>query len=344
MRAFGQELKQAWDRGEVGPTLAITNDVLAIPVPLQFGSMVSTLCYALLEDSGDVHLIDPGLDTDASLEAIDSALAAIDRSLDDVRTVVVTHFHPDHIGLAPRIRDLTGATVILSRIERGVIIETSRAREGDDAGRIDQLRSWGVPDSDISAALKRARIPVDVDRLTADRTVDDGERLVLGSHNLRVVLTPGHTSGHICLVDEQRELVYAGDHLLPRIFAGIGLGVLPDSDPLDEFLTSLDAVEKYSDFTVLPGHEYPYRGVAERVQEIRAHHLQRTHEVAELIPQLGDATVWEYAEHLTWSAGWEMTRERFLDSALRQTALHLEFNRSGRAAPHLEKFLRTRAV
>ena len=169
----------------------------------------------------------------------------------------------------------------------------------------------------------------------ADLTVTDGDRLAIEGRDLRVLLTPGHTMGHMCLVDAAERVIFTGDHVLPTVYSGIGLGGDSETNPIADFLSSLDALAPYGDFEVCPGHEYRFTGLADRRREIAAHHLRRSREVARALALDPDSSVWTVASTLTWSAGWSNLRGYYLLSALSQTALHVAFVRSPAGARYL---------
>lgn len=324
----------AWDHDVAPAPELVAPDVWAVPVPIPAGTIPHTLCYALI-DGQAVHLIDPGWGDEASIAALRDGLGVAGRELSDVQTVIATHFHPDHLGAAAELRALAGARIVFSGTEHEVLQkETSAGAIDVDLYRV-TLQEWGVPAEywdDLVASFHRPSL---VSSIAPDDAVVDGEVLRLGKHRLQVIATPGHTGGHICLVDTDRRLLYSGDHVLPRIYSGIGIGVLPGSDPLGDYFDSLDLLAAFDDFTVLPGHEYRFRGLSSRRAQLAAHHLRRTAEVAALIDELGDAPVWDYARRLTWTAGWSGLRGFWLHSALRQTDLHRAYARTAPARARL---------
>lgn len=324
----------AWDGGATAVAEQVAPQVWAIPIPIPAGTIPHTLCYALLDESG-VHLIDPGWGDDAGIEALKAGLRVAGRELGDVRTAIATHFHPDHLGAASVLRELVGARVVFSAVEQRVLQSETSPEATDAATYCATLAEWGVPPGEWDELLASFDRPSLVAPASPDLTVQHGSVLELGGHRLGVVATPGHTDGHVCLVDEQRRLLYSGDHVLPRIYSGIGIGTLPGSDPLGDYFDSLDRLAPYDQYTVLPGHEYRFRGLAARREQLIAHHLRRTSEVAALQDELGDAPVWEYARRLTWTAGWAGMRGFWLHSALRQTALHREYARTANARARL---------
>jgi len=308
----------------------IDEAVWAIALPLPYGQPAYTLCYVLLGDDGTLHLVDPGWDTPENRASLRAAISVIGLDLDALSTVIASHYHADHLGLAEHLRETTGAAVVISDVERAVLADRARSSRHDLEAYAGTLESWGVPPerhAELDAALVAASVPVH--DLEPDRELRDGEVLELPGHRLSSVITPGHTEGHLCLVDHDRAVIYTGDHVLPKVNPGLGLGRVTDRDPLTDYLDSLERLEPYDAFRVLPGHEAPFSGLRQRRAELAQHHLHRIGEVVRLTRFLGDAPIWEYASRMTWSLGWDGLHGFTLHSALYQTEQHVKLVRSG---------------
>ncbi|MFD4422902.1 MBL fold metallo-hydrolase [Agromyces sp. NPDC058484] len=321
----------AWSAGRNPAPEQIADGVWAIASPIPEGTLPHTLTYVLRGRDGSVHLVDPGWDSDENLATLTASLERLGCRLGDVSTVIATHFHPDHLGLAGRLRELSGASVLFSGVERRVLAQDTSALARDRRRYAGVLDEWGVPAVRRSELIDSFDRPSLVDDLEPDRALADGETIDLPGHTLRVIATPGHTDGHICLADDERRLLYSGDHVLPTIYSGIGIGSLPESDALGDYFDSIAKLEPVDEYETLPGHEYRFEGLAARRAEIAAHHRRRVREVAALADELGDESTWEYARRLTWTSGWDGLTGFWLHSALRQTQMHLRLVRSGRA-------------
>lgn len=321
---------EAWRRRESAPVEEVADGVWAIPVPIPGGGIPTTLSYALIGEDG-VHLIDPGWGGERTRDTLERALLARGRRIADVRTVVVTHFHPDHLGAADGIRRESGAALVLSGNERRVLARQTHPSASDEAEYRSRLEEWGVPDGRRAELLAGFDRPSLVEDAEPDLLVADGDELRLAGRVLEVVATPGHTGGHVCLADRAARLLFTGDHVLPQINSGVGIGSLPGDEPLGDLLSSLERLAEFDDFEVLPGHEYRFTGLGSRRRQIAAHHLRRTAEVAAVADELGDAPIWQYARRLTWTAGWDALTDFSLHSALQQTQMHRDLVRSGRA-------------
>lgn len=292
--------------------------IWALRVPLPIASPPYTLCYLIEDEAGAVHVVDPGWDLSANRELLTGALSTLGLALGRVSTVTVTHLHADHLGLAGWLREQSGARVLLHPLEQQALDEL--AERGD---RMPDLDSWGVP-ADRRAELVAAVAGHVYPRFTADAFVEHGDLLAVEGRTLRVIHTPGHTSGSVSIHDEEQGLLFTGDTLLPSIFAGLGLGG-DQGDPLRDYLDSLDRLEALGEPRVLPGHGAPFDGLAERIAEARSHQLVRTAEVETIVAADQQATVWQVASRVTWTDGWQALSGIRLASALSQTAMRMRF-------------------
>jgi glyoxylase-like metal-dependent hydrolase (beta-lactamase superfamily II) len=313
----------------VAPAEFVRDGVVAVAMAMNGSLLVYSLCYVVDDGSGGIHVIDPGSASEENEQRLIDACGLLGRDVADIATITVTHLHPDHLGLAERVRELSGAPLIMHVIEEQAM-RTLPTESRDTAADSER---WGVP-LDRRAAVEivhpdgsQGVFPV------VDRTVASGDLLPIPGRKIRVVHTPGHTSGHMCLHDADTGLVWSGDHALPTIHSGIGFGASSGSNPIEDYLDALRRLRVLDDNEVLPGHENRFRGLAERCESISAHHLRRTREVAEAVG--GGRSVWDIAQALTWTAGWENLRDVERLSALRQTEMHLRFVASGAADAYL---------
>lgn len=302
-----------------GTVERIRDGIHSIVLPFHSRYPGSTLTYVVEAADGALTVIDPGWATEQNLALLTGALGRIGRSADDVSLVVVTHLHPDHIGLADRLRRASGATVALHRAEQRALHEGMPRTDVPP----DWFAGWGVPSERWDELLRwwvqERRYP----DVTADLLLDDGDRLPIAGHELSVLHTPGHTTGSICLLDEREHAIFTGDHLLPDAYPGIALGGRSARNPIAEYLDALDRLAPYDDLEALPGHGWRFRPLGERRERIAAHHRRRSDEVASALDRLTAPTIWRVAAELHWSGGWPAMRDYRLASALSQTELHV---------------------
>jgi glyoxylase-like metal-dependent hydrolase (beta-lactamase superfamily II) len=342
LRVTGKAQAEAWRAGRVAAPEQIGNGLWALALPIPESRMPSSFGYAVIGGDG-VHIIDPGWGSDEVLEHWRVFLAGQGRPLDDIATVLVTHSHPDHLGLAGRLRDATGAQLLMAETESNVLNRVPiGSREGGHR-ILKELGRWGVPDSQRDVLLGQLANTLFSTPIEPDRVIADGEELRIGGRTLRVLSTPGHTDGHLCFMDPYAQVVFTGDSVLPQINPGIGLGQLPDSDPLGDYLRTLSDLATLDHCEVLPGHEYRFRGLRLRCQQISAHHLRRTAAVQKVLRPIGDASVWEVTQRLPWTRGFENMQGFELQSALRQTEMHVRAVQSGAAEEWLREAVASHA-
>jgi glyoxylase-like metal-dependent hydrolase (beta-lactamase superfamily II) len=313
--------------------------LLAQPTP-EGSSPHATNCILLRDAAGGVHVIDPGWDTPGNRGSLERAFGGLGAPA----SVTATHLHPDHLGLTPWLRERFGTPVAVHRLEHEAILRLASAAPtavGDAAARIE---AWGVPVGEAAELLEVARVAATANSRTTsvstgigpagveiDVLLDDGDLLAVPGRRLTVVSTPGHTPGHICLIEHAADgtpaLVLTGDLVLPDIYPGVGLGGA-SADPLGDYLRSLDRVAAAwstaaPEALALPGHGSAFTDLTARCAETARHHRVRSEEVAEIVAEHPHASVWEIAERVTWSAGWPNLHGFYRVSALSQIALHL---------------------
>jgi glyoxylase-like metal-dependent hydrolase (beta-lactamase superfamily II) len=203
-------------------------------------------------------------------------------------------------------------------------IRTSRA--GIEALVGDNLRwlqeSEAPAEARRSALLSERLVMENVMVAEPDRHLRDGDRVHVDGAELVVIHTPGHTPGHICLHDDRRDLLLTGDHVLPRITPNVGRHPLSGPSPLGDYLRSLDRLRAFRTATVLPGHEWVFADVVERVDRIIEHHVERMRSVEQLVVD-GVDTAWAIAERLAWSRPFASLDPEIKRAALSEAWAHL---------------------
>ncbi len=223
--------------------------------------------WALRSDDGIV-LVDTGYAGEDGTRQLEQAMAQVGLALADVRLVVCTHAHSDHYGLAGPIVDIAGCELWMHPAwehVRGVAEDPDAALDR----RIEVARQSGVP----RAALERYRETRQGQGIGIARTVAPDRELVPGvevetdAGAWQVHETPGHAPSHVVLHEPESGLLLSGDHLLGRVSLFFDHGHTPD--PVGEFLTSLDRVEKLETTLCLAGHGRPFREVRGKIRANR---------------------------------------------------------------------------
>jgi glyoxylase-like metal-dependent hydrolase (beta-lactamase superfamily II) len=300
----------------------VRSGLWSIPVPLPNNSLRYVLVYLFETDRGP-YLVDAGWNTDDAFGALQSGMKEVGCDVADVQGVMVTHIHPDHYGLAGRIREASGAWISLHPADAELIHDRYDEPEGLLERVAAALRRMGAP-SDELATLRNAAMPVLplVDPVVPDLLLEDGARPEVPGWDLTAIWTPGHSPGHLCFYESSHELMLSGDHVLPRITPNIPFHPQAGANPLGDYLKSLDKLEPYEVDEVLPAHEYRFDDLRSRLEELRRHHRERFGEVIAILRE-GPHSAWEIASHMKWSRPWEDIAGFMRRAAVGEAVSHL---------------------
>jgi glyoxylase-like metal-dependent hydrolase (beta-lactamase superfamily II) len=319
----GTAQKDAWDRNVLPPVEKVRPGMWSIPVPIPNNPLRYVSVYVLELDNG-VALVDAGWPTDDAWDALNAGLTEAGGTMGDVRAVVVTHLHPDHYGLAGRVREASGAWVGLHPAD-ATLLDARYDDTGDLVARMRELMIMsGVPDDklpDLSLASMQVASTLSVAQ--PDILIEDEQRLDLPGWDFTAVWTPGHSPGHICLYSDQHKLLLSGDHVLPRITPNISFHSQQFANPLGSYLESLAKVRALPTDEVLPAHEYRFSGLADRVDVLLAHHGDRLTEIEGILKKTPGISCWDITLALSWSRPWDDIHDYMQRAANGETLAHL---------------------
>ncbi|MDT0277613.1 MBL fold metallo-hydrolase [Blastococcus goldschmidtiae] len=324
MEITGTAQHAAWQARDLPPVEQLRADLWSIPVPIPHNPLRYNSIYAFALDGGGLGLIDTGWGSDESWAALTGGLAAIGGDIADVRGALVTHLHFDHLGLAGRVREASGAWIAMHPADATAVrgLTTAGAQHAVDI-EVEFLVGLGADrDEAVSDVGPAGNMGAWTSMAVPDRLLEDGEHADFPGWRLRAVHTPGHTAGHLCFAEEDTRLFFSGDHVLPRISPNISTNAR-GGDPLRDFLDSLAAVRDLDAEEVLPAHEWRFRGLADRVDSLTAHHEHRLAELLAAIATHPHSTPWQLAAYLTWSRPWEQYERRMRIFAVTETDAHL---------------------
>jgi glyoxylase-like metal-dependent hydrolase (beta-lactamase superfamily II) len=291
------------------------------------GSSLSHVNTYLVSGKDGYLLVDTGWNTEESFNEIRKSLEEIGASIKDISQILVTHVHPDHYGMAGRIKKLSGARIYLHEIENAVI----DARYVNMEALLGQTAEWlsrnGVPAKetgdirDASLGIVDLVVPAKPDIL-----LHGGEIITTGEFTFHVIWTPGHSPGHVCLYEPEKKVLLSGDHILPTITPNIGRHPQSAENPLRTYLESLYEIRQMDISLVLPGHDEPFTGLVSRIDEIVRHHEQRNLEILAAVSKQ-PRTAFDVAEYVTWGtqASWRDLPPIHRRMAIFETIAHLEF-------------------
>ena len=238
-----------------------------------------------LVDEGDGWaVIDCGIANDATREAWEQVFVnALDGK--PVKRVIVTHCHPDHVGLAHWLCERWQVSLWMTVGEYGFARMMSAGLPGADGpAMIPHFRRHGLTDPDKLAQLegRKQYYPTMVPKVPEHFIrIDEQHPLHIGAHEWRVIIGTGHSPQHAALHCDALGVLVSGDMLLPKISTNTSVfAVEPEADAVGQFLESLQHfLPLPADTLVLPSHGKPFRGIRERVAQLQAHHAERLDEV-----------------------------------------------------------------
>jgi glyoxylase-like metal-dependent hydrolase (beta-lactamase superfamily II) len=298
---------------------------IKMPISLE-ESTLSHINVYLIEGEKGYLLVDSGWNTDKSFATLHNYLLKIGTGFGDIKQIVVTHVHPDHYGMAGRIKKLSGATIAMHNLEKSFIRPRYISMEELLHQTDRMLIANGVP-RDFADILRDATLGLEqyIIPILPDITLHDGETISTGRFTFRVIWTPGHSSGHICLYEPGAKILLSGDHILPKITPNISLNPQSIENPLGRYIKSLREIKQLDIKLTLPGHERPFTRLVPRIDEIIRHHGERN---AEILEVMGSATRTAYhiAQRISWGddGAWRDLPPFHQRMAIFETLAHLE--------------------
>jgi glyoxylase-like metal-dependent hydrolase (beta-lactamase superfamily II) len=295
---------------------------IALPLPFALGSVN---VYLVRRPDGYL-LVDCGMETEPCFQALSEAVEAAGVQWRDIREILLTHVHPDHMGLAPRLLDLTGAKLWLHRQDAEYLKELAQS-ERYRAWSAEVLREAGVtPELIAKIDAGSSELQKSFQWLEPDRLLMGGEKIDTSAGELEVLWTPGHSPGHVCLYGRERRVLFSGDQMLELISPNIGW--LAERDPLSEYLNSLEALARLDIDLILPSHGAPFSGHREWIRKTVEHHDERCSRILALADG-GQKTAADLVDGL-WDRPLTPFHYRF---AVFEVLAHLEYlERQGKVA------------
>jgi glyoxylase-like metal-dependent hydrolase (beta-lactamase superfamily II) len=283
--------------------------------------------YLLRSRDGWV-LFDCGTDSETTFTSLTSTLGSIGIAMRDLRMIIVTHCHADHVGMAQTLHQLSGAELVVHKPTVSWV-QRLYGPYADRRGDVEHLaRSHGLPSDEIDDLHEFNRRHSGWGHVGPyDRVVSDADQIEAGEFKFRVIATPGHAPDHMCLHAEQQGWLFAGDHLLRNITPHVGFNDPMLEDPLGDFEASLHRMSALATTLVLAGHGTPFRDAGERSTAVIKHHEHRAEKVRSIV------------RHQALSA-FQVTRLLFGRRQLSHDQRHLAFTET---LAHLE-YLRRRGV
>ncbi|KAB2330489.1 MBL fold metallo-hydrolase [Cytobacillus depressus] len=285
---------------------------IPIPFPMKF-----IYCY-LYKNTDHYVLIDVGFNYDKAKVAWEEAFKELNIDPKEIKTIYLTHFHPDHSGLSGWMQQLTDADVYMHEIDLHML-ERVWGENSTQTKNVEEMNLiHGVPhqlSKDISSHMDLI-----IDNVLPLPNVKpiSGE-VEFGNRIWEVIHTPGHSNGHICFYQKDEKLLIAGDHILDKITPNISFWPGASQTPLHDYIDSLHKIRSLQVERALPGHGIVIENVNERISELIHHHEQRLAEMEDLAQ---GRSAYQIAEDIFAHKELSAHQWRF---AIAETIAHLEY-------------------
>ena len=270
-----------------GTTLEIAPGVHWLRMPLPFA--LDHINLWLIEDGDGWSIVDCGIGDDVTRDLWEQVFAAR-LGGKPVKRVIVTHYHPDHAGLAGWLTKKFSVPLVMAQ---GEYLMAHLIREGLGGTSPEALlalfRKNGLDEDRISQLATRGNqyarnVP---DFPASFVRIMDGDVLSINGRGWRMIAGYGHAPEHAALYCESLGVLISGDMVLPRISTNVGVwGINPEDNPLKQFLDSLGRYLDLPENTLtLPSHGLPFRSMHVRIAQLLEHHRLRLAELQEACNQ-----------------------------------------------------------
>ena len=302
----------------------IEENIYSIFVPLPGNPLKNLNAYLIKSESGRNLLIDTGFRQDECRQALLAGLDELGVSMENT-DIFLTHMHSDHTGLAAELA--APETRVYINREDGDRLESFRVAK--NTLRMEEYSMLGFSREEMDFLQDSPMRKFSSVKKAEFTHISDGDTLEYGGRRLRVIETPVHTPGHVCLYDRENKVMFLGDHVLfditPNITTWLGF-----SDPLGTYVHSLMDISIFDVRLPLPAHRGVSGTMAERVGKIIEHHGARIREMVGILEKNPKLTAYELSGLMTWrvhgkSPSWADFPLQQKWFAVGETAAHLEY-------------------
>lgn len=257
--------------------------VFWIRMPLPFA--LNHINLWLLRDGDGWTLVDCGFGIDATLSLWEQVFATLLQGK-KIRRIIVTHYHPDHVGCAGWLQQRWNCEVWMTETEFLAAHSAVSDGAGDSIDRATELfRRHGLTGERLHAnSIRKNNYKKGVPSLPyAFRRILEGDEININDHSWQVIVGRGHAPEHAMLYCAASNVLISGDQVLPKITTNVGVWPSqPNGDPLKLFLDSMSKFAQLPhDVLILPSHGPVFRGLHERLAQLKHHHDERLAEVVE---------------------------------------------------------------
>jgi glyoxylase-like metal-dependent hydrolase (beta-lactamase superfamily II) len=241
---------------------------IVLPTPWEAGAV-----QVYLIEGDPLTLIDTGVKCPAARASLEAALDSLGYGINEIQRVILTHFHGDHLGQAQSIREAGDGLEVWAHEAEAPMIEFYTPERDERIEDTEALfREYGVPEDLLQhqVALRRKwlrEVPPRCEATTVENVLRDGDRIPFKDFELQTIHTPGHSAGHILLLEEESGTLLSGDHIMGETVPFTDnyylegppdprdpLGRHPRFKGLLEYLRSVRKLRRQSFDAILPAH------------------------------------------------------------------------------------------
>jgi glyoxylase-like metal-dependent hydrolase (beta-lactamase superfamily II) len=228
-------------------------------------SLVSTIgqVNVFLLEGDELVMIDSGDGTNSSMKKLSDELETLGFELNEISMIINTHEHIEHFGGNATIKDVSGARILAHKLA-APLIEDMRKQMPSKSDLMD------IPE-EISSSYRKFRFAMyeDLKTTNVDVRLQGNESILIDDSSLKVIYTPGHTRGHICIYEEEDEILFAGDMVIEN--GTPDTGALPGQyGDMTDFLNSLHRLKDLKIKRLLQSHgeevSDPYKKIEDTIQ------------------------------------------------------------------------------
>ncbi len=270
---------------------------MTVPTPFLVGRVN---CYLIEDDP--LTLIDTGPNSGKSLDDIERGLAELGHRIEDLGLIVITHQHMDHLGLLEVLSRRSGAEVAAFHLLGPYLASFARSATADDDYSQAVMRRHGVPD-DLATVLGAVGMAFRAFGSSGEVTLPlrDGDTISLRDRRLHVLHRPGHSPSDLVFWDDDRRILFSGDHLLGHISSNPVIsrplsneGAPARPQALVQYIDSMRATRELPEALVLTGHGDPILNHASLIDERLRMHERRARRILGIVAG-GRVTAYEIA-------------------------------------------------
>ncbi len=303
------------------------DNVIRISIPIPIPALKTVNSYLITNDD-EMMIIDTGMPVRSSLGYLEEKMLEHGFKVKNIKRIIVTHLHIDHIGGSGYLQKVSGAPFSIHEKEAEFINRLiNNSKKSIEVFRKVMYRS-GVP-KNITEEMMFFHPGISnqsvYSQINYNAVVKDYDTITIGDEKLKVIGTPGHSIYNICIYNKDKKILFSGDHILPKITPNIRVPFNEDN-PLGEYLASLDKVAKLKVEYYLPGHGEIQSNFRERILELKCHHYKRLLETLNIISDK-PLSAYEISSKMNWDVKmpWEEfpTTQKYF--AIGETLAHIRY-------------------